>query len=298
YAPGNAYLDALAHHRRAKGLPATAIAWGHWDGATPGAEGRIRRHGAQDLDPEAALDVLRGILDHDDTSVAVLRCAWDDPAWSVPLLAELRAVRRGAAAPGPVAVTDPDGFSADLARRLAELPEAERAGALLELVRPVIATVLRHSSPAAIEPDQPFKDLGFDSLTAVELRNRLRAATGLRLTATLIYDHPTPAALADHLYAELAPRPDTTVVPILAELDRLAAVLAAAAVAGAERQAVGDRLQDLLAGWRATAPGAVAGPADTVTALEAVTDDELIGLLGDEFGIYQPDDSAEGNAHE
>ncbi|MEV0536009.1 SDR family NAD(P)-dependent oxidoreductase, partial [Kitasatospora sp. NPDC050463] len=299
YAPGNAYLDALAHHRRANGLPATAIAWGHWDGAVaagPGAEDRIRRHGAQDLDPAQALDVLQGILDHDETSVAVLRCAWDDLAWNAPLLGDLRA-RRGAAPSGPAAGGEQDGPATDLARRLAELPEAERPGALLELVRPVIATVLRHSSPEAIEPDQPFKDLGFDSLTAVELRNRLRAATGLRLTATLIYDHPTPAALADHLHAELAPRPDTTVVPILAELDRLAAVLSAASVAGAERQAVGDRLQDLLAGWRATASRA-AGPAETVTELEAVTDDELIGLLGDEFGIYQPDHSAEGNAHE
>ncbi|MFF1908470.1 SDR family NAD(P)-dependent oxidoreductase [Kitasatospora sp. NPDC058218] len=300
YAPGNAYLDALAHQRRADGLPATAIAWGHWDGAVvagPAAEDRIRRHGAQDLDPAQALDVLQGILDHDETSVAVLRCAWDDPAWNAPLLGDLRAARRGPAPSGPAAGGGQDGPSTDLARRLAELPEAERPGALLELVRPVIATVLRHSSPEAIEPDQPFKDLGFDSLTAVELRNRLRAATGLRLTATLIYDHPTPAALADHLYAELAPRPDTTVVPILAELDRLAAILSAASVAGAERQAVGDRLQDLLAGWRATASRA-AGPADTVTELEAVTDDELIGLLGDEFGIYQPDHSAEGNAHE
>nr|AGY62755.1 EbeC [Kitasatospora aburaviensis] len=300
YAPGNAYLDALAHHRRAKGLPATAVAWGHWEGAVvagPAVEDRIRRHGAQDLDPARALDVLQGILDHDETSVAVLRCAWDDPAWSAPLLGDLRAARRGPSPAVPAAAGEPAGPSADLARRLAELPEAERPGALLEFVRPVIATVLRHSSPEAIEPDQPFKDLGFDSLTAVELRNRLRAATGLRLTATLIYDHPTPAALADHLYAELAPRPDTTVVPILAELDRLAAILSAASVAGAERQAVGDRLQDLLAGWRATASRA-AGPADTVTELEAVTDDELIGLLGDEFGIFQPDHSAEGNAHE
>ncbi|MFI8086442.1 SDR family NAD(P)-dependent oxidoreductase [Kitasatospora sp. NPDC086009] len=300
YAPGNAYLDALAHQRRADGLPATAIAWGHWDGAVtaaPGTEDRIRRHGARDLDPELALDALGGILDHDETSVAVLHCAWDDPAWRLPLLGGLRAERPGPAPSGP-AVADPsDDPAAALARRLAELPEAERPGALLALVRPVIATVLRHSSPDAIEPDQPFKDLGFDSLTAVELRNRLRTATGLRLTSTLIYDHPTPAALADHLHAELAPRPDTTVVPVLAELDRLAAVLSAASLAVAERQAVGDRLQDLLAGWRATASRAD-GPADTVTELEAVTDDELIGLLGDEFGIYQPDHSAEGNAHE
>ncbi|MFD0442338.1 acyl carrier protein [Streptomyces indonesiensis] len=118
-----------------------------------------------------------------------------------PVPALLRGLVRAPLAralPGPA-----DGAGNGVAEGLAGLPTDERLGALLDLVRRQAAAVLGHGGPESVTPQRPFKELGFDSLSAVELRNRLRTATGRRLQATLIFDHPTPAALAHHLDAEL-----------------------------------------------------------------------------------------------
>ncbi|WP_449344031.1 type I polyketide synthase [Streptomyces pactum] len=218
YAPGNAYLDALAGHRRAQGLTATSIAWGHWSGggiASGEAEAQLRRRGGSEIEPETALRALRRVLDHDETCVALALIAWDEIAARgggiddrprpqlraladvVRLLrAELPSARRG---DGAAAVP-----AGSFAGELAAAPAADRRRIVLDLVRGHVAAVLGHDGPDAVEPGKPFRELGFDSLTSVELRNRVAAGTGLTLPATVVFDHPTPAALAERLRDELA----------------------------------------------------------------------------------------------
>ncbi|MFD4631736.1 type I polyketide synthase, partial [Streptomyces sp. NPDC058473] len=220
YAAANASLDALARSRRDHGLPATSVAWGLWGGdslAAGATSERLVRDGLPAMDPELAVDALWQALDDDETSLIVSDFAWDRfvRAYTAlrpsPLLGDLpearRALAESAAAPGG----GEDGFAA----RLGALSEAERTEELAVLVRARAADVLGHDDPAAIEPERAFKDLGFDSLTAVELRNRLAEATGLRLPVTLVFDHPTTTALVDHLSAELpgAPRPAAVPTP-------------------------------------------------------------------------------------
>ncbi|MEU8700906.1 type I polyketide synthase [Streptomyces sp. NPDC048680] len=210
YAAANAYLDALAEDRRARGLTATSIAWGiwaavnDWDGIREGVDPeRVRRQGLPFLDPDLATAGLGQVLDHDETTVALADVDWTRfvpvfcSARPRPLLEgvpEAAAVLRGAAAE--------TGTASVLRERLAALPEAERKRAATELVREHAAAVLGHGSSAALPADRAFRDVGFDSITAVELRNRLGVATGLTLPATLVFDHPSPAALAEHLLAE------------------------------------------------------------------------------------------------
>ncbi|WP_417466409.1 SDR family NAD(P)-dependent oxidoreductase [Kitasatospora misakiensis] len=213
YAAANAFLDALARRRRAEGLPGLSIAWGLWERAS-GMTGhldatdlaRLRRSGVSPLSDTDGLAMFGAALPSDrdqlvamKLDVATARTAFQSGAVP-PLLRRLvgTGARRAVAATG----TD-DGPAPAL--RLAALPEAERARALLELVCVNAAVVLGHATGGAIQPDRAFKQLGFDSLTAVELRNRLNIATGLRLPATMVFDHPTPDALAAFLQAELAP---------------------------------------------------------------------------------------------
>ncbi|MER8162974.1 beta-ketoacyl reductase, partial [Streptomyces sp. NPDC094472] len=211
YAAANAYLDALAELRRAEGLPATSIAWGPWaDSGMAGddaMERRMRREGMPPMAPESAVAALRQALDLDDTAVTVADIDWENFARTLtavrpsPLIAELAAEAGPRAATGAEAgkvVTDADSAT-PLGERLSGLPKAEQDRALLELVRTQVASVLGHGGAEAVEAGRAFKELGFDSLAAIELRNRLNAATGLRLAATLIYDYPNATALADHL---------------------------------------------------------------------------------------------------
>ncbi|GAB2920344.1 type I polyketide synthase [Streptomyces heilongjiangensis] len=219
YAPGNALLDALAQQRRARGLPATAIAWGPWadGGMADGAVGeRLRRHGVRPMNPDLALRALQQALDHDDTTVAVTDIDWDlfphayTTARPRPFIDDLPEARRALAA-RPAAPdarrTDAPADADDLVRRLAALPETEQRAAFEELVRAHAAVVLDHGGPQDVEPTHSFRELGFDSLTAVELRNALSNALGRPLPATLVFDYPTPVALAAHLRAGLAPTP-------------------------------------------------------------------------------------------
>ncbi|MEV5434279.1 type I polyketide synthase [Streptomyces sp. NPDC052701] len=213
YAPGNAFLDALAAHRRAQGLPATAIAWSGWaeGGMAAGSVGaRLERHGVRLMRPDTAVTALQQALDHDDTALVVTDIDWEvfaaELAQGRPrrLYAELPEARPAPAEARPDAERDRPGET-PLAERLAALDEQDRRRALLDLVRAHIAYVLDHSGPEDVEPARAFRELGFDSLTAVELRNSLNRATGLRLPSTLVYDYPTPAALAEHLGTALAP---------------------------------------------------------------------------------------------
>ena len=209
YAAGNAFLDGLAQHRRAQGLPATALAWGLWaqdSGLTAGLAGtdrsRMSRSGVAGLSTEEGLALFdtAGLI-QDAVSIPM---RWDPTALrtveAVPAL--LRGLVRGPARRRASATTT--GAASALAQRLAGVPGSERDQILAELVRTQVAVVLGHSSPDTIDSDRAFTELGFDSLTAVELRNRLATATGLRLPATLIFDYPSTTTLARYLAQELS----------------------------------------------------------------------------------------------
>ncbi|WSJ65961.1 type I polyketide synthase [Kitasatospora sp. NBC_01302] len=211
YAAANAFLDTLAQQRRAAGLPATSLGWGLWaeDGGMAGELSssdtqRMARGGVGALTSAEGLALLDTATALDGASYVPIRLdlaglrGLAEAGLLPPLLRGLvRApMRRAAEAAGGA------GGSA-LAQRLAALPEADRAGALVELVRTEAATVLGYPGAHAVETDRAFRDLGIDSLTAVELRNRLNAVTGLRLPTTLVFDHPNPLAIAELLGEEL-----------------------------------------------------------------------------------------------
>ncbi|WP_455431427.1 SDR family NAD(P)-dependent oxidoreductase [Saccharothrix variisporea] len=201
YAAGNAFLDALAEHRRALGLPATSLAWGLWETGSALSGGlsdvdrrRIARLGLTPIGTDEALAAFDAALATDAPVLAVTgvdRAALrDHPHPALSALAPRRS--------GPqTATTTPD--------RFASLSDADRLRALTDLVRTHAAAVLGHDDPDGVDGERAFSELGFDSLTAVELRNRLAAATGQRLSTTLVFDHPTPLALATHLAGATAP---------------------------------------------------------------------------------------------
>ncbi|KOU25092.1 type I polyketide synthase, partial [Streptomyces sp. WM6368] len=209
YAAANAFLDALAQRRRGEGLPALSLAWGLWaqESALTGDLGaadlnRLARSGIGALSAEEGLDLFDAAV---ASGAAVLTAAHldlrtvDPDAVAVVLRGLAPARRREDAAPKAA------NTAAALRDRLARAPRREHHHLLLETVRAEVAAVLGHSGRGRVPADRRFQDLGFDSLTAVELRNRLTAATGVKLPPTLVFDHPTPGALADRLRAALAP---------------------------------------------------------------------------------------------
>ena len=288
YAPGNAFLEALAEQRRADGLPGTAVAWGTWAGAGMAEGGigeRARRHGLYEMDPDLATAALGDVLDHDQTRSVVLDVRWERFALVFAsertgrLLDEIPEARAAVAAAPAAEAADTDA-PARLRDRLAGAPDVERDRILVELVRGHVAAVLGHTDERAVAATRPFKDLGFDSLTGVELRNRLNSATGLRLPATLVFDQPTPVALARHLRGGLLAGDAAATVPGLAELDRLEAALATVPQDDqAARSRLTNRLNALMAKWGA---GRSALP-DLAGDLDAATDTELFDLLEDEL---------------
>ncbi|MER7953108.1 type I polyketide synthase, partial [Streptomyces sp. NPDC096079] len=247
YAAANAYLDGLAQHRAARGLPARSLAWGMWaDTGRPGAagmagalseadRGRIARTGLAPIDPAEGLALLDAALRVD--SPALVPAPLDRAALGA-LGTQLPTVLRDLAPAAPRTAPSAQAAAAPRATetlrdRLAALNPAEREELLLDLVRVQTAAVLGRSSAAGIPADRPFKDMGCDSLTLVELRNRLQSAAGLRLPATFLFNCPTPLAVVAHLHAELAPEETESSVgsdgspsaPGLVALDRLEAAL-------------------------------------------------------------------------
>jgi polyketide synthase 7 len=213
YAAANSFLDGLAAHRRACGLPGLSVAWGLWEqdsGMTQHLadrdKARISRVGLAPLSGDQALELLDAALLGEHPVVVATRLDRDalarNSAALPPLLSQLanRTTRR------VIDHAEITMASTGLRARLAGLTPEQRHRELVDLVCGNAATVLGHSS-TDVEAEQPFQDLGFDSLTAVELRNRLKNATGLTLSPTLIFDYPTPAALAEHLNAQLAAGP-------------------------------------------------------------------------------------------
>ncbi|MEY9992095.1 acyl transferase domain-containing protein/acyl carrier protein [Streptomyces sp. V4I8] len=220
YAAANSYLDALALHRRAQGLPATALAWGHWEeasGMTAHMDradlARLSAAGMASLPSEAALalfDTAAGSAEALLMAARVRTSALRAPV--PPLFQELAGIpadRPGHPGEDPAALRD----------RLAELPRPEREGTLLELVRAQIAAVLGHASAKSVPADRTLHDLGVDSLTALQLRNGIGRAVAERLPATVVFDHPTALALARFLAARLCgdEPDDDSAVPEAAE---------------------------------------------------------------------------------
>ncbi|WP_407706883.1 SDR family NAD(P)-dependent oxidoreductase [Streptomyces phaeochromogenes] len=212
YAAANLFLSALAEHRVAEGLPAQSLAWGLWGDGHGMVQGlsdrdreRIRRWGMREMSAVEGLALLDLAT---RVPLPVLLLAQLDPvaigdrAEGVPavLRAIARPTVRRAVAGGAFAQAGPA-----LAERLAGLARADGERAVLDLVRTHVAAVLGYGSAEAIAPDRAFQEMGFDSLGAVELRNRLKAATGVPVRSTAVFDFPTPYALAESLHAELAP---------------------------------------------------------------------------------------------
>jgi acyl transferase domain-containing protein/acyl carrier protein len=211
YAAASAFLDALAAHRRAWGMVASSMAWGLWEQTGTMAEhmseadvARLQRSGIHPLSSQEGIDLYEAAQEADD-------------ALTVPVgldFATLRARSRSSVLPAlfrelvrtPTANAS-GAASGSLARRLAGLDEQSCRAAVLELVCDHAASVLGHSSGSAIDPGRAFKELGFDSLLAVDLRNRLSVAADMRLAATLVFDYPTAEAIADHLIGQLADEP-------------------------------------------------------------------------------------------
>ncbi|MGW7150823.1 type I polyketide synthase, partial [Streptomyces sp. NPDC054878] len=227
FAAANTFLDALAAHRRARGLPATSVAWGQWEQAggitarldAPG-RARLARTGLRPMSTPQALALLGAA--RAGAHPAPLAARIDlarlreeaghgtvSPLWRGLIHAARRRADR----------TDPgsgSGEGATQASRIAGLAGDERKRVLLELIRAHVGAVLGHADPTAVGPAQAFKDLGFDSLMSVELRNRVIASTGLRLPATLVFDHPSPAALARYVDEQLPGGQRTPVAAALA----------------------------------------------------------------------------------
>jgi NAD(P)-dependent dehydrogenase (short-subunit alcohol dehydrogenase family)/acyl carrier protein len=215
YAAANLFLDALAEQRRRAGLPATSLAWGQWDQATgttgrmdEGDVARLRGAGFVPLAADDALALFDAAIRRDDPVAMPIHV--DMPA--------LRATARLALLPhlwhrlagsptrhaSSVAAGKPTIDRSELLRRLEASSEAERVRVLVEVIQAEVAAVLGHARAEAVETESVFKDLGFDSLTAVELRNRLNILTGLRLPATLAFDHPTVNLLSREVFARMS----------------------------------------------------------------------------------------------
>ncbi|MFE9728743.1 type I polyketide synthase [Streptomyces sp. NPDC005794] len=302
YAAANAYLDGLAHARRARGLTATSVAWGPWAGSGMAAEGvaaeRLRGGALPPLDPDRAITALHRLLAEDRTTALVADIDWQQyaPAFTAVrpsrLYAELPDVERLAASHGADGGTGgpADGQGPDLAARLAALQRPEQERLLLDLVCEQVAAVLGYSGAAAVEPTRAFRELGFDSLTAVELRNRVNALTDLVLPATVVFDHPTPTALADVLRTELAPDAADPTALLLGDLDRLDGSLAAVGAADEiTRTRVAVRLQAALDRWKSgdTQSGGGAGSGDgggVGEHLADADDDEMLAFIKKQLG--------------
>ncbi|HTA15563.1 MAG TPA: SDR family NAD(P)-dependent oxidoreductase, partial [Solirubrobacteraceae bacterium] len=303
YAAANAHLDALAAQRHALGLPATSIAWGPWEGAGmadgPTTGEALRRHGLEPMASSAALDALEDALLREERFAMVADIRWDSyaPLFAFarprPLIEDLTEARTALRAPD----RQPEGtVAADLRSRIREASPEGRRQISLKLVRTEVARVLGHPTLEAVDPKRAFRELGFDSLTAVELRNRLESATGLGLATTLAFDYPTPAVLADHLLAELDgddPAGSASADVELARFERSLASLDDSA----ERSGVAARLRTLLARLesedRELSRDGQTGGVAVAERLEVASDEEIFEFIDQEL------DSPErrGNGH-
>jgi NADPH:quinone reductase-like Zn-dependent oxidoreductase/acyl carrier protein len=290
YAAANAFLDGLASRRRAAGLPAHSLAWGLWADASEltghlGGSDRARmaRGGVSGLSAAEGLALLDAALGRDEAVLVPARLdlhGMRGRAEIPPLWRDL-VPETASCVPGSGRPAAPDADTAGpLRRQLSGLSGPDRDKMLQDLVRAHAAAVIGHASADMVEPDRSFRELGFDSLTAVELRNRLSAATGLRLPATLVFDYPTPAVLAGLLRTKM-PDQRTECPPIMAEFDRFESSLALLAEDNGERSRVLARLEALVQDFR----GGTTHNAAAYEEIDAATDEEMFDLIDKELGI-------------
>ena len=295
YAAANAYCDALAAHRHAQGLPALSIAWGLWH-TTSDMTGhlnhtdhaRMRRTGFTPLSSQHALTLLDAAHEHGHPHLVAVdldtHTLTTHPTDTLPTLLRTLFETAGSSRPTATAGQHP----ADLASRLATLSLADQRHHLVSLVRTHAATVLGHTDSGGIHLGGTFKELGFDSLTAVELRNRLAGATGLRLPAGLIFDHPNAVELADYLRQQLAPTGDSLpgqdrTDPVLRELAKFESALSAVTAENLDSEAVTARLESLLARWKAA--GAATVTESATERLQVASADQVLEFIDKELGV-------------
>ncbi|MFG1778105.1 type I polyketide synthase [Micromonospora sp. NPDC049048] len=289
HAAANCFLDALAQHRRDRGLPALSLAWGPWvndtgDGQTGHVdEARMNRGGFVPLGADEGMDLFSEALRFAEPVVVPVNLdlaliGRHGPAAVPPVLRSL--VRPATTGAARAAERDP---AEALRETLAATAEGDRDQVLSDLVRTHAAAVLGYASIRSIDVERGFVELGFDSLTAVEFRNRLNAATGLRLPSTLIYDRPTTAALVEYLRGALLAERSTSALTVLGELNKLEHAMRAVSTGDTDRAAVGARLRELLSLWTYTESGADSA-ADEGTSLESASAEEIFSLLDEEFG--------------
>jgi acyl carrier protein len=205
YAAANAFMDALAHHRRALGLPGTSINWGPWGDAGMAAalnsreQARWAARGMQSIAPEQGLQVLREVLEQNVTQVGVLPVDWSKFLGQFPSDVEFPFLEEFASAAQQQAPSQKSEFR----QQLEAAPASNRRTLLMTHIRSQIAKVLGLKSAENIDPQQGFSDLGMDSLIAVELSNRLKTSLKFSIPASLAFDYPTVEALADYLVGEM-----------------------------------------------------------------------------------------------
>ena len=291
YTAANAFLDALAQWRRDRGLAGLSLAWGLWQ---PGSEmtggmsatdlARMTRSGVRALTAGDAMRLLDAALGAGEPVLVPVRldlAALRTHARGLPpMLAGLAGPAARPAASGPAAA---DG---GVAARVGTLDSGQAMEVLEELVTTQAAAVLGHSSINAVEPGAAFRDLGFDSLTSLELRNRLAATTGLRLPATVTFDYPTPTALAIHLLGQLCPaaaEPDD-------EEARLRKAFASILLSRLRSAGILDVVLDLIGAEEHRSASAEAGEAHEIDTMDT---ESLIDIAFAEAGSY-----GTGDAHD
>jgi acyl transferase domain-containing protein/acyl carrier protein len=292
YAAANAFLDGLAAYRRSQGLAGVSVAWGLWD-TEAGMAGRLSqadiarmaRSGIAPLSTAEGLESFDLSLGWPEPLLVAAR--WNDAGLrsrvdgdALPhVLRGLVRTHRRAAGGGATAIAR----GAGLVTRLGSMSESDGRRMLADLVRGHVAAVLSHPSADTVEMERPFSELGFDSLTAVELRNRLDQETGLRLSATLAFDHPTVTALAEHLYRTLAPAAPTAEDTLRACLDQLAGVLPEDESARARLIAIlHSTLTRWTAGTASAADGADGAPA-VAAKVGSASDEEIFAFIDNDL---------------
>ncbi|GGO32834.1 polyketide synthase [Micromonospora parathelypteridis] len=275
YAAANSFLDALMAERTAAGLAGTSLAWGLWEQAD-GMGGDLHRSG------------VAGLSDAD--GLRLFDVGWAHGGLLVPMRLDLAAIRRETETPhlfrtlvrsGTRRRAQRNSGPNDLAARLTAMSSGERLDTLLDSVRRHTAGVLGFAGAEQVLPQRGFLEIGIDSLTAVELRNQLGASLGRKLPATLIFDYPTPALLAEHLAGQFGQDHAMTSLSAYAEIDKLEALLNALSGEIDDRAGITARLRDVMAKWTATRDN---GEQTATDNLRTATADELFDMLDSELG--------------